>query len=171
MKQELCSGKPPRTGLQQKLDVVRESETIKSWAVSSFPMQRCDVMIATTYSIQLKHHGNIPDSSLGWIFCIFCRVNEKGVCRRKGVGLSTGKKSHYIVIRCATLSWLVILIILHGWTSRKIRAELGLELHDTKTSDTRRVGRSNGMRHLLSLIHIWRCRRRLRCRSRWSPCH
>ena len=24
---------------------------------------------------------------------------------------------------------------------------------------------------LLSLIHIWRCRRRLRCRSRWSPYH
>ena len=23
----------------------------------------------------------------------------------------------------------------------------------------------------LSLIHIWRCRRRLRCRSRWSPYH
>ena len=23
----------------------------------------------------------------------------------------------------------------------------------------------------LSLIHIWRCRRRLRCRSRWSPHH
>ena len=23
----------------------------------------------------------------------------------------------------------------------------------------------------LSLIHIWRCRRRLRCRSRWSPDH
>ena len=25
--------------------------------------------------------------------------------------------------------------------------------------------------HLLSLIHIWRCRRLLRCRSRWSPYH
>ena len=25
--------------------------------------------------------------------------------------------------------------------------------------------------HTLSLIHIWRCRRRLRCRSRWSPYH
>ena len=25
--------------------------------------------------------------------------------------------------------------------------------------------------YLLSLIHIWRCRRRLRCRSRWSPYH
>ena len=24
---------------------------------------------------------------------------------------------------------------------------------------------------MLSLIHIWRCRRRLRCRSRWSPYH
>ena len=24
---------------------------------------------------------------------------------------------------------------------------------------------------LLSLIHIWRCRRLLRCRSRWSPYH
>ena len=24
---------------------------------------------------------------------------------------------------------------------------------------------------ILSLIHIWRCRRRLRCRSRWSPYH
>ena len=26
-------------------------------------------------------------------------------------------------------------------------------------------------RTTLSLIHIWRCRRRLRCRSRWSPYH
>ena len=25
--------------------------------------------------------------------------------------------------------------------------------------------------HLLSLIHIWRCRRRRECRSRWSPYH
>ena len=25
--------------------------------------------------------------------------------------------------------------------------------------------------HTLSLIHIWRCRRLLRCRSRWSPYH
>ena len=25
--------------------------------------------------------------------------------------------------------------------------------------------------YILSLIHIWRCRRRLRCRSRWSPYH
>ena len=26
-------------------------------------------------------------------------------------------------------------------------------------------------RYILSLIHICRCRRRLRCRSRWSPYH
>ena len=32
---------------------------------------------------------------------------------------------------------------------------------------TNAVGRSE----TLSLIHIWRCRRRLRCRSRWSPYH
>ena len=29
----------------------------------------------------------------------------------------------------------------------------------------------NLSKYLLSLIHIWRCRRRLRCRSRWSPYH
>ena len=29
----------------------------------------------------------------------------------------------------------------------------------------------NGVSEYLSLIHIWRCRRRLRCRSRWSPYH
>ena len=28
-----------------------------------------------------------------------------------------------------------------------------------------------GSMYHLSLIHIWRCRRRLRCRSRWSPYH
>ena len=28
-----------------------------------------------------------------------------------------------------------------------------------------------GLQHLLSLIHIWRCRRIERCRSRWSPYH
>ena len=32
------------------------------------------------------------------------------------------------------------------------------------------VGISPSAYHL-SLIHIWRCRRRLRCRSRWSPYH
>ena len=31
--------------------------------------------------------------------------------------------------------------------------------------------RERGVRLHLSLIHIWRCRRRLRCRSRWSPYH
>ena len=33
--------------------------------------------------------------------------------------------------------------------SRKTRTELGFELHDTRRSDPRRVGRSDGMRHLL----------------------
>ena len=34
----------------------------------------------------------------------------------------------------------VILIIFHGAISRKIRTELGFELHDTGRSDPRRVG-------------------------------
>ena len=32
-------------------------------------------------------------------------------------------------------------------------------------------GNLRSFEEALSLIHIWRCRRRLRCRSRWSPCH
>ena len=32
-------------------------------------------------------------------------------------------------------------------------------------------GRVRSTLHVLSLIHIWRCRRLLTCRSRWSPYH
>ena len=35
----------------------------------------------------------------------------------------------------------------------------------------RRAREANLMVYPLSLIHICRCRRRLRCRSRWSPYH
>ena len=35
----------------------------------------------------------------------------------------------------------VILVIFHGGISRKFRAALGFELHDTRRSDPRRVGR------------------------------
>ena len=34
-----------------------------------------------------------------------------------------------------------------------------------------RMGKRTGKVPYLSLIHIWRCRRLLTCRSRWSPYH
>ena len=43
----------------------------------------------------------------------------------------------------------VILIIFHGGISRKIKTELGFELHDTRRSDPRRVGWSTGARRVL----------------------
>ena len=42
-------------------------------------------------------------------------------------------------------------------------------LHPTTEERIERFGGSTEV--TLSLIHIWRCRRRLRCRSRWSPYH
>ena len=43
----------------------------------------------------------------------------------------------------------VILAIFHGRISKTIREEIGSELHGTRRSAPHRVGRSNGMRHLL----------------------
>ena len=44
----------------------------------------------------------------------------------------------------------IIWVVLHGGIiSRKIRTELGFELHDTRKSDPRRVGRSTRVRHVL----------------------
>ena len=49
---------------------------------------------------------------------------------------------------------------------------LGLLTDDAQLSQTRLAGEQRFAQPIcLSLIHIWRCRRIERCRSRWSPYH
>ena len=55
-------------------------------------------------------------------------------------------------------------------TLPKIKLEILVE--DEKLSTvTETITSTAGTGKILSLIHICRCRRRLRCRSRWSPYH
>ena len=70
--------------------------------------------------------------------------------------IENGRKSDFRLVKKITSSFdvppyrdFVILVIFHVGISRKIRTELGFELHSTRRSAPRRVERSNGMRHLL----------------------
>ena len=82
----------------------------------------------------------------GWILRnLFC------VWNRKEVRFSTGQKSHHVAVRCATLWWFCDFYFSWG-NQQENQSKLRIELHVTKRSDTRRVERSNGMRHLL-----WNC--------------
>ena len=62
--------------------------------------------------------------------------------------IENGRKSDFPQAQNPTTSYdvppygdFVTLIIFHGGISREIRTELGFELHDTRRSDPRRVGR------------------------------
>ena len=63
-------------------------------------------------------------------------------------------------------SWLLYFII---WTADPFATKLGLMAQHYKMDCL--VKRLDCSVVVLSLIHIWRCRRTPRCRSRWSPYH
>ena len=48
---------------------------------------------------------------------------------------------------------------------------VGWAWHRCRCNRTHHIPTSTQLLHMLSLIHIWRCRRIERCRSRWSPYH
>ena len=85
-----------------------------------------------------------------------------------------GQLSEQIENRCATLLLDCAFNTFHGRMSVKNKAELGYELHDTKRNDPRRVGRSNGMRHLLGnckmAFQVVGLARSSRSHEAWTAC-
>ena len=68
------------------------------------------------------------------------------------------------------LEWLrTLLICLFGQTRASARV-VGSQHYDLSTEMYEQM-LGKPMQYSLSLIHIWRCRRIERCRSRWSPYH
>ena len=79
----------------------------------------------------------------------------------------------YIIIMYMSrreVEWVISQYLSSRFPTGSSLSQQGIPYGRSKRCGSHRVGRA-GQVYLLSLIHIWRCRRSTLCRSRWSPYH
>ena len=135
------------------------------------------------YKVKYKH---TKQDAVGCVQCVYFKFSYACLCQ-KLAKLDNIRQSYHRYKKCffETQCYVSIfekflrlrLSFLRAWRHRDVRWNITEVINTSRVNGFRKhthihtESNTDCAHQLLSLIHIWRCRRIERCRSRWSPYH